>query len=499
MKILYIPLDERPCNFLYPQMIMEGKSGIDLVKPALSLLGNKKVPANVDNLWQFVEENIHDCDIAILSIDMLLYGGLIPSRIHDCNELKTNVYLSKLKALKKLNPQIKIYGFQCIMRSPHYNSSEEEPTYYAEFGEALHTRATFIDKQNRIGLTALETIEYQAIQIPKEIIMDYENRRDFNLKNNLEVVKFVEEGFIDFMVIPQDDSSEFGYTAMEQKQVLSFIRENRLEMKIHVYPGADEVGCTLLARSVCEHKNTVVKVYSFYASVNGPYIIPLYEDRPLHESLKYHLDACHALLVDTVEEADFVLAINCPGSKMQEAFDQEKLDLTYTSHRNLRYFAKQIKRYIDEKRNVVIVDSAFSNGGDLQLLTYLDELDVMDKLHGYSGWNTNCNSLGTVLASGILGYKYKVENSIKHTVYRYIEDILYQSNIRQKTIKQFLPQYNLGYYDFKDKQELVEKYIQNELQKEYNKLKIAKKHPYKILAVYMPWQRMFEIGMKLSI
>ena len=48
MKILYIPLDERPCNWAYPQMIARLSPEIELVVPPLDLLGQKKQAAPLD-------------------------------------------------------------------------------------------------------------------------------------------------------------------------------------------------------------------------------------------------------------------------------------------------------------------------------------------------------------------------------------------------------------------------------------------------------------------
>lgn len=42
MKILLIPLDERPCNRIFPKMICNSNESIELKEPNMSLLGRKK-------------------------------------------------------------------------------------------------------------------------------------------------------------------------------------------------------------------------------------------------------------------------------------------------------------------------------------------------------------------------------------------------------------------------------------------------------------------------
>lgn len=500
MKILCIPLDERPCNMLFPQMIADTRTDVTLCMPERHLLGNKKESANVDALWNYLFENIKTCDYAILSLDMLLYGGLIPSRIHMIKEEILKKRIALLQTLKTENETCKLYAFQCIMRSPHYNSGEEEPAYYEEFGEALFKRAYYMDKKNRFSLSDTEACELTQLSVPNEVLDDYERRRELNLMMNLNVLDILKGGALDYLVIPQDDSSEFGYTAIAQKKVTTYIQEQRLEFLCSVYPGADEVACSLLARALNDALKRKVRIYPFYASTLGSSIIPLYEDRPMQESLKSHVRICGGILCDTMQEADFVLAINAPGKCMQESFDQKASDITYTTHRNLLAFVDKIADCITIHKPVAICDSAFSNGGDLAFLDYLDRNNLFDKILSYAGWNTNCNSLGTCLSSAI--YTYDIPPSDKklhHLFYRLLEDGFYQASVRQEVIQEFLPKEGLSYYDFKDKQPFVEEEIRARLLVHFHKMALAKRYDVKIKQVSMPWKRMFEIGLDVEI
>lgn len=496
MKTLFIPLDERPCNYNFPLMIAQSNQQIELVEPDKSFLGHKKKPAQVEYFKQFIDENIEGCDNCIISIDMIVYGGLIPSRLHYLSETDALQRLELIKYLKQLKPQIKIYAYHCIMRAPSYNSSEEEPDYYENYGFALFRRKYLLDLKKRHGLNQKEKDELLGIDIPQEIITDYEQRRLFNTKINLKVIDFLEAGYLDFLVIPQDDSSPYGYTAISQKIVINALKEKRLDQKVTIYPGADEVGLSLLARAYHEYYHLEPKVYPFYASVLGPMIIPKYEDRPMYESLKSHVRVCKAKLVNNPQDADVVLAINSPGKIMQEAFiDKNDLDVTYTSYRYLLAFAEQIQDYINSGYRVALCDSAFSNGGDLQLIEYLDELNILDQLVSYAGWNTNCNSLGTTLSQAFIGQ----ENVINNLCYRLIEDVFYQAIVRKEVVENDLPHKGLSYYDFKDQQTDVENIIKKKLQTNFGHLHLSQRYPFNITKIYMPWKRMFEIRMEIKL
>lgn len=56
--------------------------------------------------------------------------------------------------------------------------------------------------------------------LPKSYIQDYESRRAFNSMINTSMLELVKEGVITFLSIPQDDSAEYGYTAMDQQKFL---------------------------------------------------------------------------------------------------------------------------------------------------------------------------------------------------------------------------------------------------------------------------------------
>lgn len=494
MKTLLLPLDERPCNYYYPQMIGASNKEIDLLVPGATLLGDKKQPADTAKIAEFLCNNVADCTNAIISIDTLVYGGLIPSRLHHAKEAELMQRLEVLQKLKELNPSMRIYAFNCIMRTPQYNSSEEEPDYYEDHGFALFRRKYLLDYKERHGLSDEEQAELDNIKIPQEYINDYETRREVNMLLNMEVVKYLERGIIDFLVIPQDDSSPYGYTAISQKRIIAMVQEKQLDMKAMIYPGADEVALSLLTRAYHDYKNTEPAVYPFYASVLGPSIVPLYEDRPMFESLKSHIRVCKARLVATPQEADFILAINCPGKFMEDTYN-EAFDVTHYTWRNVLDFTMQIKEYVNQGYKVAVSDSALCNGGDVQLVRYLDQLNVIDKLISYAGWNTNCNTLGTALAQACIGEGINIHNLL----YRVIEDTGYQAVVRHDIESNDIEKIGADYDNISSHLGQIGEIARDRLQKFYNNMNVSKRNPVKIVEITHPWKRLFEIGMKIEV
>ena len=124
MKIVYLPLDERPCNYDYPQQIAQMSSSIELLAPPRSLLGQKKTPADRAGLKVWLLEKAAHCDAVIIAAEMLLYGGLVPSRLHAQVESQLLDSVDFINQLKLINPELRIYVGSLIMRTPSYSSND---------------------------------------------------------------------------------------------------------------------------------------------------------------------------------------------------------------------------------------------------------------------------------------------------------------------------------------------------------------------------------------
>ena len=81
-KIVILPLDERPCNYNFPLFLSEGNSRYVLAAPPREMMGKKKIPGNYSALKEFLQRECSDAYGLILSVDALLYGGIVPSRLH---------------------------------------------------------------------------------------------------------------------------------------------------------------------------------------------------------------------------------------------------------------------------------------------------------------------------------------------------------------------------------------------------------------------------------
>jgi len=498
-KIMYIPLDERPCNYLYPQEIIEGCEDITMLVPSKSILGDKKKPADVDALWAWIESNIAGCTHLIASIDMIMYGGIVPSRLHHLDTDKCKKRLDRLAGLKKMNPELNILAFNLIMRVPSYNSSDEEPNYYAEYGEKIFKYSWFYDKVNRqrtADQNDLKELEAARAEIPEDILNDYVNRRKVNSYVNMQAVKMAEDGAIDFLVLPLDDCAKYGFSANEQHNILRYVEKHNIHDKVYMYPGADEVGCTLTARVLNELKNRVPRVYKRFSSTAGPLIIPMFEDRALGESIKSQIIAAGGIPVDNSLEADFILMVNSPavGESQMNGANEDFKDASYYSMRNLREFVSAMKYYLGNGKKCALADVALVNGSDAELLKMLSKGGLLGKLLSYAGWNTSGNTLGTVISHAMARLYMEGDAGEKFYVERLVEDWGYQADLRQELRRKM----DADGLSMESDRETIEKIAEEELNRFIAECLPEYKDRYYVSEAYFPWRRLFEIGFVLK-
>lgn len=493
-KIVLLPLDERPCNYQFPYKLFSHKD-LQIVRP--KKLGEKKKPADIDSLCNFLEKECIDADGLVIALDMLLYGGLIPSRLHNRRAEELIKRMAWLRKLKQENPKLVIYGFQCVMRCPSYSSDDEEPDYYEQYGELIHKLGEAIHK-SRLGLIHVSEVKRLLEDMDQEKLNDYLVRRECNKTLNLEALHLVEDGVIDELVIPQDDSAPYGYAAMDQIEIRNVLLHKNLMDKVLMYPGADEVALTLIARMVNTIHGTKPRVYVKYASEQSKSVIPIYEGNSLENTIKYHILSAGCRITEQDDKADFILGITAPAFKIEESDQQPCMAEGYMTERNIPEFLDYIKDCMKDGKRITICDNAYGNGGELLLIQLLNKNNLLDQVSGYAGWNTSANTLGTAIAEGVDALHYgKSASHMNFLMERYVEDAGYCSLVRGR-VSQRLEKYGMNYFDVKDVHGIISKEVAEELNDYIKKYLSSQVGKITLDQVWMPWHRMFEVGIEVN-
>lgn len=523
-RLALIPLDERHWCGDAPVKLAR-IAGCEVLLPPRHMLGDMKVPGDFPQLGEWLRSVAGQVDGIVVAVECLAYGGLIPSRTSHLPLDEARKYVSVLRRIRAEHPALPIYAFTIVMRIPAYNSDQQEPTYWAEYGAAIHKYSQLVDRverhnkeEDRRALAELER------SIPAEHLADWRWRRERNHQLNLEMLDYVADGTIDLLLITQDDSAEYGVSAAEQRALRRRIAELSVEDRALIYPGADEVAMVLVARHICRLFGRRPRFYPRYASIRGPLIVPRYEDRPLGESVKGQVDAVGGLLVETPEEADIVLFLNSPGDAQAEAWAQYDVNPVDTAARNLLDFVTAINYYADQGRLAAVADVAYSNGADGKLVSMLLRYVGLKRLAAYAAWNTAGNTLGTAVAQASVYHavgkdvpddvkKAAAKAQLEFLLHRLIEDWAYQAVLRWKLIRR-VEEMGLNPHKLGDRylevQEIVAEALREFAYGHFGQLRPDDLSWYgepvglrpagiRLENIWQPWKRMFNVAFDVTV
>ena len=114
-KLLVLPVDARPVVCGQLQYLLQ-LADWDIALPPTSMLGRFRQSANHERLGEWLMERAGEVDGFVLSLDTLLYGGLVASRIspETADEILTRA--EWLETLNRVHPAKPIYGFLTTLR-----------------------------------------------------------------------------------------------------------------------------------------------------------------------------------------------------------------------------------------------------------------------------------------------------------------------------------------------------------------------------------------------
>jgi hypothetical protein len=424
LNIALLPLDERPANTRYPAHVA-AIAGVDLQLPPSSVLPALRTPADRDALVAWLGGTAARCGGVVASADLLLHGGLIASRVHD--ETPAQV-LPRLEALLALNSAARpVFVFNVIQRTSNANDATEEAPYWAEYGVALYTHSRDLDAAlSSDGLASLD-----SGGIPAEVRHTWLKRRLRNHVVNTALLHAADG--LSLLVIPSDDTSPYGMAARERKHLEAYaaaLASTGQGGQVLLYPGADDLGSALIARMINHKRGHRPGVYVHFFDESMRRNIAPYEDRPIEAAVDTQIAAVGGRREDDIDRADVVLAVNPPFERSAVTGDPRPGDLDTAERRAaLRPAVEQVRRWVDEGRNVAIADLAVPNGAEIGLVEQLLEQVEISKLASYGGWNTAGNTLGTVLGNACVPC---VSPDARRTAlaHHLLEDWGYQSGAR---------------------------------------------------------------------
>lgn len=495
--IIFVPHDNRPISFKQTADNIRDL-GYEVLTPPEELLGNRENPyAKPEELSKWVIENAKKADAAVISSDSMVYGSLVASRKHNLSEDVVLARVHNFEKIHQTNPNMKLYVFGSIMRTPQTSeaSGSEDANYYAQYGTDIARYTALNDKLEQDGLTHKERKQLQQYEqkIPKAALDDWLSRRQGNFLVSKNLIDLARNDVITYLALGCDDNAKYSQTNKERRALDNY-GSDLGELKYQSVAGIDEIGYVLLTRAVNNLQGDIPFVSVHYAKGTGENTIPAYSNEPIKNSIATHIKMAGGMKVNSDKRADLVFMVNTNFDGTTGAAND--LNNVYIPNENIIDFVNMVDEAIQANKKVGIGDITFGNGSDNALMFSLYGKNLLDKLNAYSGWNTPTNSTGYALAMGMgANYTDRVD-ILKMLEVRYLDDWLYQANIRQAVANRLNSMPGEGDYgNTKTRTLPAEKLATEALQKmiaDYGLEKFEGQSYVADAQIRFPWQRMFE-------
>lgn len=416
-RVLLVPLDSRPpCR---QHVVDLGRiGGIDVMTPPNECMDYYSQPGDTAAMRDWLMQEAHPGDAVIISIDQLLFGGLLAAREQAAPPARQDALVAYLRAFRAAHPDVPVYAFSILPRLTPQDTIDG----YDE-RRALIAYSRLVGK--RAAGLAVGDDELAALRakISDESLATYEAHFRENGELNEKLVALTKDGTLTRLVLGQDDGEPYGIPNIEKSSIqLTIDALGLTDKQCFLTHGADEIAQTLLAAYVCEQ-------HGYHPRITVTTTDP---------GAKTRVMPYMAVDCATVAEEKIRLIGGTPTSDEKDAnltlflsandSDEGSLDMRQAA---VDYFARELGNVdgtaheksgnADEtadKKSVAAHAAASSKNAshpialvDLSkhfdaaepLLPLLMGRDIpVTRLAAYAGWNTTSNAIGTALAAATI-------------------------------------------------------------------------------------------------
>ena len=436
--IALIPLDERPVNTRYPQML-GAIGGANVLLPPPEIRGLQRVPADLNAVAAWLRTAALGADATIVSADYLGFGNLINARISSDSAARV---LARLDLLADLNLACPVHAFSLITRVSNADDSVEEPEYWAQWGTKFYRYARLAHQVERGELKDGEELARLDAALPPDLKADWLTRRLRNHTVSLGLLDMAARGQITSLRLTSDDTSPLGFPSRERDWLRGWPRliGAALADRVMMHPGADEVGSALLSKLLMERAGRTPRVGIVYSHPGDDAFVAPYEDRPVRETVEGQIRACGCQVAERLDECDFLLGVATPSPRRTdyrpEYEAEDRLQRTPVYHAFLAGLAEWQERGLP----IALADVAYPNGSDPLLTAFLlapDSPLALGRLAAYGAWNTAGNTLGVVVAQAACSLLIgddaaRAQAQRVFLAHRFLEDWGYQTVTRRE-------------------------------------------------------------------
>lgn len=428
--LVALPIDGRPvtCDQI---ALLARIAGWRVLLPPRQWLGRMRQPGDRDRLADWLVDAAQGAQGLVVSTDMLVYGGLVPSRLSDEDEGALADRLTILRRIRERFPALPVTAFAATMRISNTDHAEEERGYWARHGREIwqwshhaDRHAVHGDAQDAAAVRALEA------RIPAAVLADYRAVRARNFRITQRLVDWVAAGMLDFLVLPQDDTAPYGVNVAETRALVAMAAQRGITDRVASYPGADEVIWTMVARLIAKAEGIRPGFAIDWADPEAARaMVARYEDRPMAETLAAQIAAVGGGIAACGADGVTDLFVHTAG--MQQGDWALDVWPDGPCPAGLSEWSDRLAARVQGGGRVGLLDLAHANGGDPSMIAQLRQRVALDHLHGYAGWNTAGNSIGSLVAICAVPERDPAARR-RLLATRFVDDLVYQADLRQR-------------------------------------------------------------------
>ncbi|MFF2449105.1 DUF4127 family protein [Neobacillus sp. NPDC058068] len=511
--ILMVPLDDRPANIYFPQQVGLS-SGFEVMIPPKDMIGYFTEPGNGEEISKWILKNADKADGFVISTSMLAYGGLVASRTGVKSLEDSLKDIQVIKKLKELYPNKPVYVYDTIQRLAVTAINDEYEKYYSLISEW----AILYDKVVNLGMDGKERLAQLESLIPVSVLEDYKKARARNHTVNKLMIDWVDQGYIDYLILSQDDAAPYGVHRAERELLIDKVNELQVHDQVSVFPGADEVDVVLVSRFVNHFFHSSPKFFVEYGGIDGKDWIAPFEDTTFDYNVQKHIISAGGTIVGNEKQADIHLLLNTPSSSSS------------TRTKDIDGLVNRTKELIANDKQVAIGDVLIVNKADEEFVMKLASEVDLTKILSYSGWNTAGNALGITVGHAASRYAFLAQKSgfgvplyeqtanahYEFLLHRFAKDQGYK-NVVHPAARAYIQQIGASEFSLGDKYDQVNSFVKEKLTKEteywyqyFDGKQIyigsrGNKDFYKTISslervhVKLPWPRIFEAELEPTL
>jgi hypothetical protein len=435
LTFVVVPLDDRPVTAQLPQLL-GAIAGVRVVEPPRPLLGRYLIPGDSDAIVRWLRDDApSDARAYVISSDMIVYGGLVASRIPGTSRAVAYTRLQDLAAFRATRAGASFAVFGTVMRLaptgvPKLGPAAAFPFAGGDVWGPIQQYANLPDPPQTDEQRALAAKLRAQLGPALDAYLDTRARdRDVDLF----ALRVAAEGGFDRIVLGQDDAGPVGLHLRDLAALRSFAARWLPPSRASIEPGADELGMVLVAAALAHEARTVPRVRVVYSRSDGGSVEDPLEFAPIATTIADLIRSCGAIQVMSPAPADVDLFVRVPGT----AAADETAFVAAIEHETGRAPGRPVLPVA-----VAVADLSFLAADDYaeqrRLTEDLIARGIAGRVDAFASWNTVANTVGTALpeaiavrAGRLLG-TYDAREHATFTFMRYVDDVAFHAVVRPR-------------------------------------------------------------------